>query len=380
MKKVLFVATVVKTHIMEFHVPYLEMFKEMGWETAVASRNDYENPDDCVIPHCDKYYNIPFERSPLKLKNITAYKQLKRIIDEQAYDIIHCHTPVGAMIARLAAIGARKKGTKVIYTAHGFHFFKGAPLLNWLIYYPVEWALAHITDVLITINKEDYARAQKFKAKKVCYVPGVGIDLERLNNVRPNAREALRNELGIPQDAIVVLSVGEVNENKNHRTVIKAIAQIDRKDIWYVICGRGPLMEEHKKLANELGVGNRVILTGYRTDVAEFYRMADMFAFLSYREGLPVALMEAMACGLPCVASRIRGNTDLLEEHGELLIEADDEKKCAERILYIISCSNIELNDLKKELSEIVTDFALPAVKGKVKTIYDDVTKTSKRK
>lgn len=313
MKKVLFVATVVKTHIMEFHVPYLEMFKEMGWETAVASRNDYENPVDCVIPHCDKYYNIPFERSPLKLKNITAYKQLKRIIDEQAYDIIHCHTPVGAMIARLAAIGARKKGTKVIYTAHGFHFFKGAPLMNWLIYYPVEWALAHITDVLITINKEDYARAQKFKAKKVCYVPGVGIDFERLNNVRPNAREALRNELGIPQGATVVLSVGEVNENKNHRTVIKAIAQIDRKDIWYVICGRGPLMEEHKRLADELGIGNRVILTGYRTDVAEFYRIADVFAFPSFREGLGLAALEAMAVGLPIITSNVQGINDYSE-------------------------------------------------------------------
>lgn len=178
MKKVLFVATVVKTHIMEFHIPYLKMFKEMGWETAVAAKNDYEVPEDCVIPYCDTYYNIQFERNPMALGNIKAYKCLKKVIDEGEYDIIHCHTPVGAMMTRLAAKQARKKGTKVLYTAHGFHFFKGASAVNWLVYYPVEKWLSRYTDVLITINKEDYARAQTFKAGKVCYVPGVGIILK----------------------------------------------------------------------------------------------------------------------------------------------------------------------------------------------------------
>ena len=181
MKKVLFVATVVKTHIMEFHIPYLKMFKEMGWETAVAARNDYENPADCVIPYCDTYYNVPFERNPLKPGNLKAYKELKHIIDEGEYDIIHCHTPVGAMLTRLAAKQARKQGTKVFYTAHGFHFYKGAPVINWILYYPVEKWLSRYTDVLITINKEDYERAKTFKAGKVCYVPGVGIDLKKFN-------------------------------------------------------------------------------------------------------------------------------------------------------------------------------------------------------
>ena len=206
-KKVLFVATVVKTHMMQFHIPYLKMFQEMGWETAVASKNDYENPADCQIPYCDTYYDIPFARLPWKLSNIQSYKMLKRIIDEGNYDIIHCHTPVGAMIARLAALAARKKGTKVIYTAHGFHFFKGAPLLNWLLFYPAEWLLAPVTDVLITINKEDHARALKqLHAKRIEYVPGVGIRTERFREFAID-REEKRQSLGFGDQDFLLLTV-----------------------------------------------------------------------------------------------------------------------------------------------------------------------------
>ena len=181
MPKVLYVATVVKTHIMEFHVPYLKMLKDMGWETAVAARNDYEDPSDCVIPYCDEYFDVPFERNPLKPGNIRAYHQLKDIVEEGNYDIVHVHTPVGAMLGRLAARAWRREGkTTIVYTAHGFHFFKGAPPLNWLVYFPVEWACSWLTDVLITINKEDYERAKRLlHAKEIIYVPGVGIDVER---------------------------------------------------------------------------------------------------------------------------------------------------------------------------------------------------------
>lgn len=327
MKKVLFVATVVKTHIMEFHIPYLQMFKEMGWETAVASQNDYENPADCVIPHCDQYYDIPFERFPLKLANIKAYRKLKKIINEQGYDIIHCHTPVGAMITRLAAIGAKRKGTKVIYTAHGFHFFKGAPLSNWLIYYPVEWLLAFLTDVLITINKEDYDRAQKFKAKKVCYVPGVGIDTSKFSK-RVTERDEKRKELGIKQDDFVLLSVGELIARKNHAVVLKALAEIkgteEYKKIQYLICGRGKLDAELKALANELGIADHVHFLGYRSDIPDICNCSDLFVFMSLQEGLPVALMEAMACGMPVICSDIRGNCDLVEhEKNGVLLEND---------------------------------------------------------
>ena len=156
-KRVLIIATVVKTHIMQFHIPTLKLFKEMGWETAVAARNDYQNPEDCQIPYCDQFYDIPFERIPFKPKNIECYKRLKDIIDQGDFQIIHCHTPVGGALGRLAAQKAREEGTRVLYTAHGFHFYRGAPLLNWLLYYPVEKYCSRLTDAILTINQEDFA-------------------------------------------------------------------------------------------------------------------------------------------------------------------------------------------------------------------------------
>lgn len=372
MKKVLFVATVVKTHIMEFHIPYLKMFKEMGWETAVAARNDYENPADCIIPHCDAYFDIPFERSPLKPANLNAYKALKKVIDEGGYDIIHCHTPVGAMLTRLAAVGARKKGTKVIYTAHGFHFFKGAPLLNWLVYYPVERLLSGLTDVLITINREDYDRAQKFSAKKVCYVPGVGIDISRFAPV-PEKRSALRDQLGIPQNAAVLLSVGEVNKNKNHQLAIQALARLS--DCYYVICGRGPLLESHRELARSLGVEDRLILTGYRTDVADFYQAADIFVFPSRREGLPVAVMEAMASGLPVVCTKIRGSADLVKENvSGLYMDCDDPATAVRAIQYLLDNPGLR-HAMGEEGRKAAAQFDLPAILSEVRKIYQDAMK-----
>lgn len=368
--KVLYVATVVKTHIMEFHIPYLEMFKEMGWDTAVAARNDYENPADCLIPHCDTYFDIPFERSPLKFGNIRAFRQLKKVIDTGEYDIIHCHTPVGALLTRLAALKARKKGTRVFYTAHGFHFYKGAPLKNWLIYYPVERFLAHFTDVLITINKEDYERAKSFKAGRVEYVPGVGIDISkyRVNNEkRLDTRCKLRHQLRIPEDATVLLSVGELNSNKNHKVVIECLPEL--ANVWYVICGQGPLMEEHRKLAETLGIAERLILAGYRTDVADFYNMADVFVFPSRREGLPVALMEAMACGLPAICSNIRGNADLIESGKDGEIVESTAPSVAEAIIRLKNNSSLRIQYSEKA-QETVKQFDLCNIKNLMKEIY----------
>lgn len=336
-KKVLFVATVVKTHMMQFHIPYLKMLQEMGWETAVASRNDYENPEDCQIPYCDHYFDIPFERMPWKPKNVQAYKMLKAIIDEGNYDLVHCHTPVGAMIARLAAMSARKQGTKVIYTAHGFHFFKGAPLLNWLLFYPAEWLLAPITDVLITINKEDYALAKKqLHPKRNEYVPGVGIHTGKFQT-SPEQRAAKRQELGFEGSDFLILTVAEMTANKNHIAVLKALALLkdteEFEKIHYLICGRGEMWQSLAQNAKDMGISDHVHFLGYRTDAPELYGCSDLFAFMTYREGLPVALMEAMCSGMSIVCTRVRGNTDLIEDGVNGQFVANDPKQLADAIL-----------------------------------------------
>lgn len=370
LRKVLFVATVVKTHIMEFHVPYLKMFKEMGWETAVAAKNDYDDPEECVIPYCDTYYNIPFERFPVKPQNLKSYKMLKNNIDDGEYDIIHCHTPVGAMLTRLAALDARKKGTKVFYTAHGFHFYKGAPLINWLLYYPVEKWLSRYTDVLITINKEDYKRAKTFKAKETYYVPGVGIDIDRFNTKNEtNVREKIRKEFGIPVDATVLLSVGELNKNKNHRVVFQALSQLKNNNIYYIICGRGPLMQKYRDLAKSLGISDNIILTGYRTDVHRFYQTADIFVFPSYREGLPVSMIEAMYNHLPIICTNIRGSKDLAENSGNIIIDNPDNANLFVQGIILLENAEtrLEVGDYNREKAN---DYLLPMVIEQYKKIY----------
>lgn len=374
MKKVLFVATVVKTHIMEFHIPYLKLFKEMGWETAVAAKNDFDDPNDCTIPYCDTYYNIPFERDPLKPGNFKAYKALKRVIDEGHYDIIHCHTPVGAMLTRLAAKSARRHGTKVIYTAHGFHFYTGAPALNWLVYYPVERWLARYTDVLITINREDYTRALRFKAGRVCYVPGVGVDLKKFDAGCVDRMEK-RRELGIGQDDFVLLSVGELIPRKNHAAVLHALSilkQMDELDgIQYVICGRGALEQELKSLAAELGLTEHVSFLGYRKDIPAICNSCDLFVFMSHQEGLPVALMEAMACGLPVVCSAIRGNTDLIEDGATGLLADNTPQSVASAIQMMREHPELR-EQAAAAAQQKIQQFDLNSVIEKMRRIYND--------
>lgn len=375
-KKVLFVATVVKTHMMQFHIPYLKMFREMGWETAVASRNDYENPEDCQIPYCDTYFDIPFERTPWKRANVKAYRMLKKIIDEGNFDIIHCHTPVGAMICRLAAMDARKQGTKVIYTAHGFHFFRGAPLINWLLFYPAEWLLAPVTDVLITINQEDYARARKrMHAKRVEYVPGVGIDTKKFRQ-DPAARQEKRRELGYQEEDFLILTVAEMTLNKNHITVLKALAKLKGEkafeNMHYLICGRGENWTSLEESAIALGISGHVHFLGYRQDAWELYRACDLFAFMPFREGLPVALMEAMSGGMPIVCTKIRGNTDLIEDGVSGVFSENDPQALAENILTLYHDPE-RRERLGRCAAETAKQFDEAYVHRRMKEIYESV-------
>ncbi len=366
-KKVLFTATVVKTHINVFHLPYLKWFKEQGYEVHVAAKNDFIN-EPCIIPNCDKYYDIKFARFPFSKVNIKAYKQLKKLIQENNYEIIHCHTPVAGVLTRLAA--RNNKNTTVIYTAHGFHFFKGAPPLNWLIYYPVERFCARFTDKLITINKEDYERAKRFSLRKngkVYYVPGVGINLEKIQNLKVDIKQK-KKELGMSENTLILLSVGELNKNKNHETVLQALSKLKDKNFIYLICGRGVLKEYLEGKIQELHIENKVKLLGYRNDVMEILKISDLFIFPSKREGLPVSVIEAMAAGLPVIASNVRGNRDLIENKN--LFEPDDAAVLASVIEKQLEL--IKQHKLRKVTYKNLEQYLLKNVLKQMADIYEE--------
>lgn len=368
-KKILFVATVVKTHIVQFHIPYLKMLKELGWETAVAAKNDYENPEDCLIPYCDHYYPISFGRSPAASENRNAYRLLKDLIDKGNFDVIHCHTPVAAVLTRLAARDARKNGCKVVYTAHGYHFFQGAPLVNWLLFFPAEWLCSFYTDVLININQEDYTFSRKhMHAKRLLYIPGVGVDLTRFQNRRTN-RSAVRASLGLSDQDFVLLSVAEMTKNKNHKMMLQALAQIEDPRVRLLCAGRGQELENNKALCRSLGLEGRVQFLGYRSDVPDLYGASDAFLFVSFREGLSLSLMEAMSTGLPSIVSPIRGNTDLIENGVQGLYAQLSPTSIAAAIRTLTADPALcaRLGDAAKEK---VQAFSLDTVEKQMKDMY----------
>ncbi len=327
MKKVLYIATIAKKHICQFHIPYLKWFQEQGYIVHVAARDDFENGDVHMIPHCDHFFDIPFSRSPLSGDNLKAYRQLKRIINENDYELIHCHTPVAAAVGRLAANKQRKKKkTVVLYTTHGFHFFKGAPRSSKL-YHLAEKFLVPYTNGIITVNSEDYEAAKllcKGKKCEVYYVHGMGVDTQKFGNCSMD-RDALKQKLGIPREAFVLLSVSEINLNKNLSVTLRAFAILENKSVYYVICGTGDQLESCKALARELNISEQVIFTGYRYDIHNIVHIADVFLFPSLREGLGVAPLEAMSAGVPIVASNIRGVKEYaVDGWNSILLEPND--------------------------------------------------------
>ncbi|TXC92374.1 glycosyltransferase family 4 protein [Metabacillus litoralis] len=365
--KVLFCATV-DYHFKAFHLPILKWFKEKGWDVHIAASGEME------IPFVDKKFNIPIQRSPFNYRNLAAYVELKLIINENDYKIIHCHTPMGGVLTRIAAKQTKKNGTKVLYTAHGFHFCKGAPLMNWLLYYPIEKVLARYTDCLITINEEDYHRAiaHRFMAKEVEHVHGVGVDTDRYKPINEVDKLERRVKSGYNEDDFLFFYAAEFNKNKNQQLLIKALAKIKETvpNAKLLLAGEGVLQNSCRKLAIDLGVENMVNFLGYRTDIVDILPMCDIAVASSLREGLPVNIMEAMACGLPVVATENRGHNELLiNEQNGFLINPLDSNKFAEK-LKVLAMSNEMYKRFGENSLRMVSRYDISSVGKELSNIY----------
>lgn len=365
--KVLFCATV-DYHFKSFHLPYMKWFKQQGWEVHVAASGNMD------LSYVDEKYHIPIQRSPFSSANIQAYKELKALINQNKYNIIHCHTPMGGVLARLAARHARKTGTKVIYTAHGFHFCKGAPLLNWLIYYPIERRLAQHTDCLITINKEDYQLAvtHKFKAKKIEHVHGVGVNTDQYKPVSEEQKYELRKSYGYNPDDFLLFYAAEFNKNKNQQLLINALALLKEEapNTKLLLAGNGSLLDECKELAVKMGVEKMVHFLGYRNDIPSLLSIVDVAVASSLREGLPVNIMEAMACGLPIVASENRGHRELINHQNNGYVIPSDNFLLFSKRLLELSQSNDKRRQMGIESLNHLKTYSLSQVGSELSKIY----------
>ncbi|MDO4189530.1 MAG: glycosyltransferase family 4 protein [Lachnospiraceae bacterium] len=336
-KKVLLTATV-QSHICQFHKPLVSMLHEHGYEVHVAARDNLAEKNGLKLDFVEKVYDVPFARSPKSTDNIRAYRQLKKIVDNGDYEVIHCNTPMGGIVTRLASRKARKKGSKVFYTAHGFHFYKGAPKKNWLTFYPIELFMARFCDTLITITKEDYRLAGKKFHTGIKHIHGVGVYTDRYHEVSDQEAMDMRVEEGLTSDDFVVLCTGELNKNKNQKVLIEAAGKLKKNipNLRVLLAGNGPLEDELREKIQELNVEEHVKLLGYRTDLEKITPAVDMVVSCSHREGLPLNILEAMLCKKAVVTSKNRGHNELvLDGTTGHKVDADDVNAYVENILYL---------------------------------------------
>ncbi len=366
-----------------FNRDNLEILEKLGYEIDVTC--NFENGSITNQVAVDLFkkelleknygvYHIPVPRSILKIKDmIKSYKIVQQLCLRNNYEIVHCHSPIGGVIARLACRKFRKFGTKVIYTAHGFHFFKGSPKRNWFFYYTIEKIVSKYTDCIITINNEDYLNAKKFKSKMIEFIPGIGVNVKKIQSLQVD-RNRLRNDLKLNNDDFVLVAVGQLSHRKNHEVAIKAISRIPNKKIKLVICGLGEKKTDLLLLINKLNLCDRVILTGYRNDIYEILHISDCFIFPSLQEGLPVSLMEAMSVGLPIVCSRIRGNIDLIQngENG-FLHDPHDDLGFSESIIEIYENEALRKKMIDFNRTKILM-YDKEIIKKKMEAIYRKIT------
>lgn len=370
-KKILLVATV-QSHIAQFHRPLAEVLHAHGYEVHAAARNNLAEKNGLQLDFVDKVFDVRFSRSPKSKDNITAYNQLKAIVDSGNYEVVHCNTPMGGMIARLATRAARKKGTKLFYTAHGFHFYGGAPKKNWMIFYPIEKFFSKMTDILITITHEDYKVASEAFHCKVAYIHGVGVSGERYKPVTIEEKLALRGKMGYSKNAKILLCIGELNDNKNQSMAIRMMHKVVAKypEAILLLAGNGPKQKFLEQLIEQEGLERNVKMIGYVTNLQEYQHIIDVQVSCSLREGLPLNIVESMLSGNPVVASLNRGHRELIQDGiNGFIVDPNDYDAMGNRVLNLL-----DNDDLRKQIIQnaiiFAQDFTFTSVKKELEEIY----------
>ena len=372
MKKVLFTATL-RSHIGQFHQPYLKFFKNVGYEVHIAAK-DNSNQKKIKIGYYDQFHPICYERLPLKRVNIKAYFQMKNILKQHQYDIIHCHTPVAAVITRLVSRPYRKKGLKVIYTAHGFHFFKGAPRKNWLIYYNIEKFLSRFTDCLITINQEDYrcALSNSFSAKSINFVKGVGVDLKEFVLQTEEKKKVLRKQYQYDNDEFILLCAANMSYRKHQDLIIKAAARARNQvsNLKIILAGTGDREEEYRSMIKDFELENTVEMIGYLREIPKYMGLVDGAVSTARQEGLPISIVEAMATGLPIIATDCRGNRDLVKDNvNGFIVGIDDVEGMTRAIIKLLKSEGLRRRFGEKSIN-LVEKYSLRSVQKEMAKIY----------
>ncbi|MBR1676974.1 MAG: glycosyltransferase [Clostridia bacterium] len=357
--------------MLQFLVPHVFYLQKNGYDISVACSNVENHIEELtqIFQGNVRFYVIDAVRNPFSLKNISGYKKLKELLKEHKFDLIWTNEPVMSVLTRLAARGYRKHGLKVLYVAHGFHFYKGASLIRWLLFYPIEKIMSIFTDKLITINSEDYAFAIKhFSRCNPVLFNGIGVNTQKFARSNVDFIKK-RNEIDVPLDSILFLSVGELEKRKNHYSVITAFAKAKIENAFLVICGVGTQEKSLNKLIKKYNIDTKVRLLGYRYDIKELLETADYFILGSYQEGLSVAIMEAMAMEKICLVSKIRGNIDLIDEHRGILFNPKNIKSikdaissAAQKVDKFEEAKKLNLEKLKQFDFEIISNNMLTLI------------------
>ena len=370
-RKVLLTATV-QSHICQFHKPLVQMLHAHGCEVHVAARDNLAEKNGLKLDFAEKVYDVPFARSPKSTDNLRAYRELKMILQQEHYDVIHCNTPMGGIVTRLAAWSARKQGAKVFYTAHGFHFYQGAPKKNWLVFYPIELLFSRITDRLITITHEDHALAEKKFHCAVSHIHGVGVDEERYHPVSDGEKANLRQSRGFDPRQKLILCIGELLPNKNQSMAIRMMKTVceTNPDAVLLLAGNGPKQAELEGLIGELALEKNVRMLGYCTDLEVWQQMADVLISCSKREGLPLNIVEAMLSGNPAVATKNRGHRELIcENKTGYLVDVGDEQTMAQKVLDLLD-DEILRKTMGTEAARQAKQYGFANVKQELEQIY----------